>query len=166
MKKWHLEYQVVTQTYVPSYLCNSVDGSDISDKSDSSDKNVIRNKLSQKIGFSQEKNFTKKFHNFFLRQICLGSVKIWPLAYQMDQTTFVTKKLFLTKKFNNNFFLLSQKQKLNHSPKKLKNYKLWQNSKNKIVKKSNLDNLKKIKFWQNSKSQIVTVLKWLKYFFF
>ena len=37
VKKWPLEYQIVTKTYLPSCLCDSSVGSDISDSSDSSE---------------------------------------------------------------------------------------------------------------------------------
>ena len=47
VKKWTLEYWKVSKTYLPTYLWNSsnsseiCDSSDISDSSDSSDKNVM-----------------------------------------------------------------------------------------------------------------------------
>ena len=37
MKKWHLECQIVTKIYLPSYLCDSSDGNDSSDSNDSID---------------------------------------------------------------------------------------------------------------------------------
>ena len=40
-KKWYLVYQMVTQSYIPSYLCDSRDGSDSSDSSDTSDTSDI-----------------------------------------------------------------------------------------------------------------------------
>ena len=41
VKKLPLEYQIVTYTYLPSYLWDRSDGSDSSDSSDISDSNDI-----------------------------------------------------------------------------------------------------------------------------
>ena len=40
MKKWPLEYQMVTKTYLPIYLCDSSGSSDSCDSCDSSDSSV------------------------------------------------------------------------------------------------------------------------------
>ena len=51
VKKFHLEYQMVTKTYISSNLCDSsdssdsCDSSDISDNSDSSDSSYKKKKL-------------------------------------------------------------------------------------------------------------------------
>ena len=56
MKKLPLEYWMVTKTYLPSFICDSSDGSDSSDSSDSSDNSDISDS-------SDQKTFTTK--NFF-----------------------------------------------------------------------------------------------------
>ena len=43
VKKWPLQYQMLTITYLPSYLCDSIDGSDSRDSSDSNDSSDISN---------------------------------------------------------------------------------------------------------------------------
>ena len=55
VKKWPLEYQIVTKTYLPSNLCDSSDSSDTCNSSDSS---------------YRKKNFNNKtfFLQFFLKQ--------------------------------------------------------------------------------------------------
>ena len=53
VKKWPLEYQMVTKTDLPSKICDSSDSnsSDSSDSCDSSDSSY------QKTFFTQKKNF-------------------------------------------------------------------------------------------------------------
>ena len=40
VKKWPLEYQMVTKTYLPSNLCDISDGSNSGDSNDSSDSST------------------------------------------------------------------------------------------------------------------------------
>ena len=55
VKKWLLEYQQVIKTYLPTYLWDSSDSSEISDSLDSSDSNDSSEKSDQKN--SQKKTF-------------------------------------------------------------------------------------------------------------
>ena len=66
VKKWPSEYQMVTKTYLPSYLCEGSDGSDGSDSIASSDENFLNINtffFSKKKLFHQKKAFltNKKF---------------------------------------------------------------------------------------------------------
>ena len=81
VKKEPLEYQMVTKTYLPSYICYRCDGSDISDSSDSNDqKNISPQHL-----FSQKKMFTK---NFFHKN------KVFTKKFTTKFLFFFTKRLF------------------------------------------------------------------------
>ena len=64
MKKLPVEYQIVIKTYLPSYLCNSIDSSDSCDSSDSSESSDNSDSSDRSDSSNQKKIFTKKllFH--------------------------------------------------------------------------------------------------------
>ena len=62
VKKLPLEYQILTKTYLPTYLCDSIGGSDSSDRSNSSDSSDQQNKFTTKKTFLPTKNYKPKFH--------------------------------------------------------------------------------------------------------
>ena len=86
MKKGPLEYQMVTKTDLPSYICYRCDGSD---SSDSSESNYSSESSDQKTFFPNIHfhNNKKKFH----------------------RRTFFTKTKFSQKNEQMNFFVLYKK---------------------------------------------------------
>ena len=70
VKKLPVEYQMVTKTYLPSYLCNSSDSSDSSDScysSDSSESSYNSDSSDSRDSSNQKNLFTKLlfFHQKF-----------------------------------------------------------------------------------------------------
>ena len=146
VKKWPLEYQMVTKTYITSNLCDSSNSSDSCDNSDSSDSSDRSDSSDQKV-VSPKTFFTKKnifsCHNSFFSQ---------------------QKKPILTKNLNCDE---TQKLKLWWNSKtqilmKLKNSNCDETKKTQIVmklKKSNCDETQQLKLRWNSKTQIMMKLK-------
>ena len=69
VKKWPLEYQIVTKTNLLSYLCDSNDGSDSSDSSDGSESSDCSDSSESGESVTVVTKTTlikqQKFHNFF-----------------------------------------------------------------------------------------------------
>ena len=120
MRAGVLEYQIVTKTYLLSYLCDSsdscessyisdssdsCDSSDISDSSDSFDSSDSNESIDSSDS-SDEKKFNKNIHEsfklLFLQFIFLFKIKLFPQKYLFfnDQyflqfSSSLTIKLFI-----------------------------------------------------------------------
>ena len=62
MKKWHLEYQKLIKSYIPTYLWDTSDSSDSSDSCDSSDSTDSSDSSDSRGGSdnSDQKHFHQK----------------------------------------------------------------------------------------------------------
>ena len=133
VKKWRLEYQIVTKTHLPSNLCDSSGSSDSCDSSDSSDSSdsIDSSGSSDSSDSSDSIDRRKTFFFFFTKTYFFFSIKrIYP-----KKSTPIAMKIN-----NSNYYEIYK-------------LKLWQNSITKMV------TTQKLKLGQNSKTKIVTKLK-------
>ena len=61
VKKLPSEYQMITKSYLPFYLCESSDGSDGSDNSDSGDRSDLK-KVTQKLVHKKKPCYQKEVY--------------------------------------------------------------------------------------------------------
>ena len=130
LKKWPLEYQIVTKTYLPSNLCDSSDGSDSSNRSDSCDSSDTSD-ISDSSDSSDQKKICQKKTFFLTKQLYFNNKNILQIFFSSQ------KKVVHQKTHNSNCDEIR-----NSNCVETQKLKLWWNSKTQTVmklKNSNCD---------------------------